>query len=175
MQSNIEIKARVDDLAAIEAVAASLADQPREVLRQRDTFFHTPQGRLKLRQFPDRPGELIYYERPDQGAAKQSHYLIYQTVLATELGQLLMAALGEKVVVAKVRHLYLVGQTRIHLDWVEGLGEFVELEVVLRPGQAAEEGYQIAEGLMAELGIEEWQLIAGAYADLLLAEQDGSG
>lgn len=128
-----------------------------------------------MRQFPDRPGELIYYERPDQGAAKQSHYLIYQTVLASELSQLLMAALGEKVVVTKVRHLYLVGQTRIHLDRVEGLGEFVELEVVLRPEQDAGEGYQVAQGLMAQLVIEEEQLIAGAYADLLLAGQDSCG
>lgn len=167
MQSNIEVKARVGDLERVETIASTLSDKPCEVLHQEDTFFNTPQGRLKLRQFGDRPGELIYYERPDQGEAKQSHYLIYPTAVPKELGQLLAAALGQRVVVKKTRHLYLAGQTRIHLDRVEGLGEFVELEVVLQPGQDPEEGYRIAQGLMEQLGIQPDQLVAGAYADLL--------
>ncbi len=71
----------------------------------------------------------------------------------------------------KERRLYRVGQTRVHLDRVEGLGDFVELEVVLRPGQAAEEGAGIGRALLARLGIEPHQVVAEAYHDLLRARE----
>ena len=70
-------------------------------------------------------------------------------------------------VVRKTRYLYLAGQTRIHLDDVEGLGQFMELEVVLRPDQTDAEGQAIAEDLMARLGIRKEDLLEGAYMDLL--------
>jgi adenylate cyclase class IV len=65
--------------------------------------------------------------------------------------------------------LYLVGQTRVHLDSVAGLGDFLELEVVLRPDQSPAEGQIIAAGLMRRLGIHDSDLIATAYADMLSA------
>jgi predicted adenylyl cyclase CyaB len=70
-------------------------------------------------------------------------------------------------VVKKTRTLYLVGQTRVHIDQVEGLGEFLELEVVLRPEQTDAEGESIAAALLSEFGIDKQQLIAEAYVDLL--------
>ena len=76
-------------------------------------------------------------------------------------------ALGRTVVVKKKREVFMVGQTRVHLDEVEDLGTFVELEVVLRANQDPCEGHRIAEGLMMELGIEADKLIGCAYADLL--------
>ena len=63
--------------------------------------------------------------------------------------------------------MYLVGQTRIHIDRVQDLGDFLELEVVLRPGQSASEGKAIAEALLVEFGIAADQLIGEAYIDLL--------
>ncbi|PKU28596.1 c-jun-amino-terminal kinase-interacting protein 2 [Limosa lapponica baueri] len=84
-------------------------------------------------------------------------------------------ALGVLGVVRKERLLYLVGQTRVHLDSVEGLGDFLELEVVLTEEQTVEDGERVAQQLMKELGIEEQDLISGAYLDLLLAKgQSGS-
>jgi predicted adenylyl cyclase CyaB len=76
-------------------------------------------------------------------------------------------AYGIRGVVKKTRYLYLVGQTRVHLDDVEGLGQFMELEVVMREGQNDMDGQVIAEGLMAALGVEENDLLEGAYMDLL--------
>ncbi len=67
----------------------------------------------------------------------------------------------------KTRYLFLVGQTRVHLDSVEGLGQFMELEVVMQEGQSDAEGQTIAEGLMTELGVEQSDLLEGAYMDLL--------
>ena len=77
------------------------------------------------------------------------------------------AAYGEDVIVKKVRELFLVGRIRIHLDSVEWLGDFVELEVMLKDGEDPETGLSEANGLMEKLGIDEVDLIAGAYADLL--------
>ena len=70
-------------------------------------------------------------------------------------------------IVRKKRHLFLVGQTRIHIDEVEGLGSFLELEVVLQEGQEAEEGMAIATSLMDKLRVKKKDLVAGAYIDLI--------
>jgi adenylate cyclase class IV len=69
--------------------------------------------------------------------------------------------------VRKTRLLLLAGSTRIHLDRVEGLGDFLELEVVLRDDQTESDGRSFAQALLARLGVAPSQLIAGAYLDLL--------
>ena len=76
-------------------------------------------------------------------------------------------ALGVRGVVRKTRHLYLVGQTRVHLDEVDGLGQFVELEVVMSEGQPEAEGRAIAAGLMQDLGIGPDDLLEVAYMDMI--------
>ncbi len=167
MPTNIEIKARLHDRAAIEARARQLADRPVEIIPQIDTFFVTQKGRLKLRELaPDR-GQLVYYERPDQDGPKRSDYRIFETADVQGLRDTLALALGVRGVVKKVRSLYLIGQTRLHLDQVEILGDFMELEVVLHPHQSEVEGMKIAEGLMEQLGVLPSDLIDGAYMDLL--------
>jgi predicted adenylyl cyclase CyaB len=163
---NVELKARVRHWETLEAAAARLAGGPPELLRQVDTFFHAPRGRLKLREFAADRGELIFYERPDTAAAKTSRYEIVPTDQPQRLREALAAALGVRGVVRKERRLYLVGQTRIHLDRVEGLGDFVELEVVLSDGQSADEGRVIAETIASQLGIEKADLVDRAYIDL---------
>ena len=167
---NIEIKARVADLAAVEARAAALADEGPTDIRQDDTFFACPAGRLKLRELaPDR-GELIHYERPDQGGPKLSRYVIAPTTDPTALREALARAWGTTGRVRKHRRLYLAGRTRIHLDRVEGLGDFVELEVVLAPGDDLAGGEAEARRIMAALGVAEADLVEGAYVDLLAAQ-----
>jgi len=83
------------------------------------------------------------------------------------LERVLSAALGVCGIVDKERTLYMVGNTRVHLDRVEGLGDYVELEVVLQPGQSTEEGMEVARTLMETLRIEDEDLVEGAYLDLL--------
>ena len=167
MPSNIEIKARLRDFSQIKRRAEALSDTPVEVIPQEDIFFNTPQGRLKLRLLPGNKGQLIYYTRPDQEGPKRSDYHIAHAVDLANLKRVLELAYGIRGIVRKTRYLYLVGQTRIHLDDVEGLGQFVELEVVMQEGQSDREGQAIAERLMASLGVEKSDLLEGAYMDLL--------
>jgi predicted adenylyl cyclase CyaB len=176
MPSNIEIKAAVADLPRIAALVAAMSDTPPTPLKQRDTFFGWPTGRLKLREFDTGESELIFYNRADVTGTKQSHYEITPVADAASLKRLLRQAFGETAVVEKTRVLSLIGQTRVHLDDVNGLGTFLELEVVLRPDQSPEEGHAIAADLMSRLGIQESDLIATAYADMLPTSglEDGS-
>ncbi|MFZ5884626.1 MAG: class IV adenylate cyclase [Chloroflexota bacterium] len=167
MPANIEIKARARNFEEIKARAEGLSDTPVEVIPQEDIFFNVPQGRLKLRVLTPNHGQLIYYTRPDQEGPKRSDYHIAQITDPENLKRVLELAYGIRGVVKKTRYLYLVGQTRVHLDDVQGLGQFMELEVVLREGQADAEGRKIAEGLMASLGVERSDLLEGAYMDLL--------
>ncbi|PTY06042.1 adenylate cyclase [Verrucomicrobia bacterium LW23] len=172
MPSNIEIKARLSNPQRQHALAQQLADGPAVIIPQRDTFFPCPQGRLKLREFPgaDAPAELILYRRADQPGPKQSEYQILAMPQPEESRAFLSAALGTLRTVRKTRTLYMRGQTRIHLDEVEGLGSFLELEVVLREGQTAADGQAVAEELLRLLEIPADALISGAYADLLAAQ-----
>lgn len=167
MPSNIEIKAHARDFDEIRRRAGALSESPVRILRQEDTFFHTSQGRLKLRVLAADQGELIYYTRPDQEGPKRSDYHISRTPDPENLKRVLELAYGVRGTVRKTRYLYLVGQTRVHLDEVEGLGRFMELEVVMLEGQSDAEGRAIAEDLMTRLGVESRDLIEGAYLDLL--------
>jgi predicted adenylyl cyclase CyaB len=167
MPSNIEIKARVRDFEGIRRRAAAISDSECEVIPQQDTFFITPKGRLKLRELRGHPAQLIYYERPDQDGPKRSNYHLYISDDPANLKHTLALAYGIRGVVKKTRYLYLVGQTRVHIDAVDGLGQFMELEVMLREGQSDQEGEMIARDLMEILGVKPSDLLDGAYMDML--------
>ena len=167
MPSNVEIKAILENRMAAEVIASRLSDRVPEIIRQEDTFFRSKDARLKLRILGRQRGELIRYERPDVAGIRCSQYSIARTSDPEALRDILGRTLGILGVVRKTRTLYKVGQTRIHIDRVEGLGNFLELEVVLRPGQSEVEGKTIAQGLLGNFGIEEHQLVGAAYIDLL--------
>ena len=167
MPTNIEIKARVRDGEKLRKRAEAISDTPGELLIQEDTFFAVPAGRLKLRRLAPSLGELIFYEREDLSGPKFSHYLVCRTSDPEGLHAVISSFLAVRGVVRKQRWLFKTGDTRIHVDEVEGLGAFMELEVVLQPGQSAEDGKAVAEDLMRKLGIHKADLVGGAYVDLL--------
>ena len=170
MARNIEVKARIDDFPGLKSAVESLSDVPGILLRQQDTFFFVPGGRLKLRE--SRPGdaELIYYQRADGAEAKLSEYSRATVDDPTSLGIVLSTALGARGRVRKERLLYQSGQTRIHLDRVEQLGDFLELEYVLREGEQEAVGRKTVASLLCRFGIREEDLIAGSYIDLMKRE-----
>jgi adenylate cyclase class IV len=168
MARNIEIKARIDDPAACVARAAAIADQGPIAIEQDDTFFRCIGGRLKLRAFADGTGELIYYRRANSQGPKESFYLRSPTSAPDALRESLTLANGQAGRVKKHRQLFLVGRTRIHIDDVEHLGHFLELEVVLADDEPVEVGISEAHGLIKRLGIHPHQLVEEAYVDLLV-------
>ena len=170
MPRNIEIKARIDDIEALLPPARALAGADAELIAQDDSFFAVPHGRLKLRQFADGSAELIHYHRPDSAEAKASDYVRAPVAEPASMRDALARGCGLLGRVRKQRWLLRVGQTRVHLDRVEGLGDFMELEVVLRDEQGDAEGVAIAEALMQQLGLQQAPRLAGSYLDLLAAQ-----
>lgn len=170
MARNVEIKARIASVDAVEPLAAALSGTTPVTIVQDDTFFACPNGRLKLRVFADGTGELIFYRRADAAGPKESFYVISPTSSPDTLRETLTLAYGLAGRVRKTRLLHLAGRTRIHLDRVEGLGDFLELEVVLRDGESVEAGMAEAHELLASLQVKPEQLLSGAYLDLLAAK-----
>lgn len=167
MPRNVEIKARIGDVAAMTVrVAAIATDGPQEIV-QDDTFFACTNGRLKLRAFSHDDGQLIFYRRADAAGPKESFFVLTPTTSPDSLRDTLAHACGATGRVRKRRTLYLVGRTRVHLDQVEGLGDFLELEVVLRHDEAPGDGVAEAHGLLDRLGIARTALVERAYVDLL--------
>ena len=174
MACNIEIKAYSVDFSSQFRLAEVLCGKPEDQFIQEDTYFQAGSGRLKLREFADGSAELIQYQRADSTAATQSSYLMASVDDPETMKAALTAALGIRGVVSKNRTLFLHGQTRLHLDRVDRLGEFIEIEVVLRSKQQSTEGEKIAAQLMTAMQIAPDQLIEFSYIDLLEKVEESS-
>ncbi len=168
MPQNVEVKAWVRDWQRAREIASAISDQPVQILHQTDTFFKHTEGRLKLRDFGDGHGELIWYARDDRTGTKTSLYRITNTSDPVGLNEVLRLSYGIRCVVEKTRELYLVGQTRIHLDQVVGLGNFLELEYVLNEGESPTSADTTVMRLLEKLQVVPEDHIAVAYADLLV-------
>ena len=168
MARNIEIKAKLTD-DEFHRLVSDLGKLVRQeaLLIQTDTFFKTPNSRLKLREFSEGSSELIAYDRPDQTGPRVSDYIRTPINHAELLKESLSRSIGIRGTVKKRRRLFLLGQTRVHLDEVEDLGNFVELEVVLRDNQSQEDGVAIAKQLVSQWEINIENLVDVAYIDLL--------
>ncbi len=132
---------------------------------QADTYFHVPDGRLKLREIADAPAELIYYERNESGKRRDCNYWIFRTDDPEPLKALLEEALGVDMIVAKKREVYYLDRVKINLDRVVGLGDFIEFEV------PADEGFEPADRrareLKSQLGVRDDDVVACSYSDLV--------
>jgi predicted adenylyl cyclase CyaB len=166
MAANIEIKARARDFERQRKLAEALSEAPAVELSQEDVFFSVPKGRLKLRTCGDGSGEIIYYDRADACTPRVSNYYIYRTGDAESFRSIMSLALGVQGIVKKRRTLFKVGDIRIHVDRVEGLGDFIELEYVMRDSTAEAFAVSAVESLMARLEIGEGDAVSQAYIDL---------
>jgi homotetrameric cytidine deaminase len=163
---NVELKARDGDPDATAARCRALGAEDRGVLVQRDTYFASRHGRLKLRQQGDGGGHLIAYRRPDATEPEESAYVLADVGDPDELRAALDKALGTVVVVSKRRRLFVRENVRIHLDDVEGLGTFVELEALV--DDDLETAREKVARLRSELAIDDDALVSVGYSDLLL-------
>lgn len=129
MPVNVEIKARTERTQFIREILTSRHAEYRGTDNQTDTYFHCAQGRLKLRQ-GNVEKNLIFYRRPDQAGPKTAEVSLYKPDNSGDLKQLLSQALGVWKQVVKQREIYFIDNVKFHLDHVEGLGNFVEIEAI---------------------------------------------
>jgi predicted adenylyl cyclase CyaB len=165
---NIELKAVDPSPDASIQVCARIGARDHGTIWQRDTYFEVPAGRLKLREEDPGSPHLIQYTRGDGQEARESRYRIAPVADADALRAVLEACLGVRVVVVKYRHLFLWRRVRIHIDEVDGLGSFVELEAVADPGSDLALEHQLISELRAKLAISDDRLISVGYADQLV-------
>jgi homotetrameric cytidine deaminase len=165
---NVELKARDRNPDATLRAALAHGATDEGVLHQRDVYFAAPEGRLKLR-VQDDGAQLISYARADAATARLSSYRLVDVPDPDALIAALDASLGTTVEVVKRRRLLLWQGVRIHLDDVDGLGAWVELEAIAPPdSDLTAEHAKVAE-LRAVLGMDDDLVVAEGYAAMLLA------
>ncbi len=166
---NVELKAVDADPARSLAACRALGARDEGLLRQRDTYYAVPHGRLKLREQEPGAAHLVQYERAEQPGQRESRYRIAEVADAAAAHAVLEAALGVECVVAKLRRLFRWHEVRIHLDEVERLGCFVELEAVAAEGSDLSLEHEHVATLRDALAIDDARLVSHGYAQLLRA------
>ena len=163
---NVEAKFRLRDRDALRMRAEEIGFRPSGVLSQRDTFFKTASGKLKLREEPA-GACLIYYRRGGAAGSQLSDYEIVPLAEPERVRAIFGEAFGVIAEVRKQRTLLLRENVRLHLDRVEGLGDFGEIEAVLDEGEAPEANQDRVEELLRQLGIDPADLIEVSYFELM--------
>ncbi|MEM1422815.1 MAG: class IV adenylate cyclase [Planctomycetota bacterium] len=163
MPVNVEYKARLLDRARAERICDTLANGPAVLLRQRDTYFRTDKGRLKLREETrdgiEQTDQLITYRRPDDGASRESDYTVELDAPRPDAEVL--------VVVEKERRFAMIGEVRVHIDRVEGVGGCIEFESLVNDVQSLEEARTALQRVLDAFAPVLGDPIAGSYADLV--------
>jgi predicted adenylyl cyclase CyaB len=166
----VEIKARCEDAARVRRY---LKDRQARFVgedHQIDTYFVVREGRLKLREGTIE-NTLIRYRRPDQEGPKRSDVELFRTAPDSGLKAVLLSALDVLTRVEKRREIWFIDNVKFHLDRVENLGSFVEIEAISDDGTASEEDLRAqCERHMAGIGVREEDLVTCSYSDLLSAE-----
>jgi predicted adenylyl cyclase CyaB len=166
---NIEIKVPLPERPAVERRLEELGAQRQWARRQRDTFFEVVSGWLKLREAEGAGPELIAYQRSTaETGPRPSEYEIAALPDAELWKRLLGRVLPQEVVVAKERTLWLYRHTRIHLDRVDDLGDYLELETVAREIDLAE-AREESDHVIEALHLDRSTFLARPYRDLLQA------
>ena len=164
---NVEIKARTNKTDAIRKFLQAQNADFKGIDEQTDTYFNVPNGRLKLRQ-GNIENNLIYYNRANNSGPKESNFDLLKIDEANELREMLTKAIGIKVVVMKKREIYFIDNVKFHLDSLDGLGNFVEIEASNKNHDITREKlYEQCKYYMREFQIKEEDLINVSYSDML--------
>jgi adenylate cyclase, class 2 len=171
---NVEFKAELRDIGLARSICRAVGAQQIGTLEQTDTYFRLPDARLKRRETTGEETEWILYDRPNQVGAKVSTFHIYSEDEAAE-------RFGEMhrrpwIVVKKRRELWMLDQVRIHLDDVDGLGQFLELEALLSARQKRDDAEEAMFELRKQFAPVLGEQVAVGYSDLLVSlEESGAG
>ncbi len=168
---NIEIKARCSDASFIRQYLLNHEADFKGTDEQTDTYFNVPNGRLKLRQ-GNIENSLIFYDRENVAGPKMSKVNLFPVPQNSDmLKQILINANGIKVTVKKKREIYFIENVKFHIDEVEGLGSFVEIEAIDKDGSIGlEKINKQCSYYLREFGIKDEHLLTHSYSDLLMKE-----
>ncbi len=168
---NVEIKVRCRRPSRIRKLLRQQNADFRGVDLQVDTYFKVPAGRGKLREGKIEHS-LIHYERPNRPGPKVSRVRLYQVACESKLKDVLAAALGALAVVKKSREIYFIDNVKFHIDRVENLGSFVEIEAIDATGRIGRQRLlKQCRRYMTLFGIRKSDLIDCSYSDMLLARR----
>ena len=167
MARNVEMKVRLDDLELARVAAVGVGARFAWVDTQVDRYYELDGGRrVKLRTCGRAPAELIRYDRPETTGVRASEYEVLP--VRDEQARACLVPKGEPlVVVRKRRELWLVDNVRIHLDTVDGLGTFLELEAVVDAVHDEAACRAAVYRLLAVFGVAEGDCLRASYSDLL--------
>jgi len=169
MALNIEIKARTRNPEFIRNYLQNSKAEFRGTDIQADTYFNVANGRLKLRE-GNIENNLIYYERQNLQGAKESSFQLLQISDGQALKQILAKSLGIKIVVRKKREIYFIKNVKFHIDEVEGLGNFAEIEASdLYAEISRDELQRQCNFYLKELDIKQEDLVSVSYSDMLFS------
>ena len=168
---NIEIKARCDSPDAVRKVLTERNAIFKGTDIQIDTYFNCRNGRLKLRE-GNIEYALIYYNREDTASPKKAIVSLYHPERNSSLKEILTNALGVLVVVKKKREIYFIDNIKFHIDNVENLGSFIEIEAIDTSGTIGEEKLrQQCEEYIKLFNIQPSDLIHCSYSDMILKNE----
>jgi adenylate cyclase, class 2 len=167
--TNIEIKARTKNPVLIREILLEHHAEFKGTDDQTDTYFKVNTGRLKLRQ-GNIENNLIYYRRNDQAGPKQSDFRLTPVHNSEGLLQVLSEALDVLTVVKKKREIYFIDNVKFHIDELNGLGWFVEIEAGnIHSDVPVKKLNEQCNYYMNLLGIKEEDLVSDSYSDIKLA------
>ena len=172
----VEIKAYCNDPLSIETILKAHNADFKGIDHQRDTYFRVPKGRLKLRE-GNIENTLIHYNRPNQSGPKQSDVTLFRTPAdAAALKKILTDSVGVLAVVDKKRQIYFIDNVKFHIDEVQGLGSFVEIEAIdsenTKAVLSAEALHQQCRFYIELFNIQESDLLTSSYSDMILGLQE---
>lgn len=173
MAKNIELKART---TKHDPIRQKLMEHQANFIgtdHQIDHYYNVPEGRLKLR-LGTIEKSLIFYKRPDTAEAKESQYFLFKREKLDDLHPVLSKALGNLVTVDKMREIYFVQNAKIHLDTIDDLGTFVEIEIIdeVAPDPKFDDLHEQCSYYQHLFEIEQDDLITRSYSDLIMEREN---
>jgi len=164
---NVEIKARLNDPEHARELLVKFDAEYKGLDHQIDTYFHVPNGRLKLRE-GNIENNLIFYHRNNQTSPKESNYILYRTEQNSILKEILTCSLGVMKIVDKKREIYYIGNVKFHIDFVEGLGNYFEIEAIDQTGDIGHDKLlEQCNYYLKLMEIDENDLLGGSYSDMV--------
>lgn len=165
MPVNLELKAKLKSTSSLSKITQAIGAKYITTMLQEDIYFYSTNGRLKLRVINEDKAELIFYERDEKTNSRLSDYQIYPVADKDLMKKILQLAYGIRLVVKKQRQLFIYENCRIHIDKVDGLGDFLEFEVLLN--NSNEDGQEMMKFLCDKFSGEFLYILQNSYSDLL--------